>query len=118
MSARTITLVIYADPEKSGATAEALRMGMGLGVGERTLNVVLMGPAAKVLTDEVDELVDGEMIENHLDVYADWDATFHVDRAAIDEYDIGDDSPVEVAPATAADVARLMADAEQVMVFP
>ncbi|MDH5527383.1 MAG: DsrE family protein [Nitrospirota bacterium] len=118
MAAESITLVIYSDPAKSGATAEALRMGMGLGVGERTLNVVLMGPAAQVLTDEVDDLVDGEMIENHLDVYADWGATFHVDPAAMDEYGIGDDSPVDVVPATAADVARLMAGAAQVMVFP
>ena len=117
MAAESITLVIYSDPAKSGATAEALRMGMGLGVGERTLNVVLMGPAAQVLTDEVDDLVDGEMIENHLDIYEEWGTPFHVHADAVAQYDL-DGSPVEVIVVDDQEVARMMASAKQVMIFP
>ncbi len=112
----TLLVVIYADPAANGAAAEALRMAMGLGTGNRTLQMVLMGPAAQVLGDDADELVDGEMIENHLDVFEDWETVFHVDRAALERYGI-DDPVVEVAPLDTDGLARIMADAHQVMVF-
>lgn len=112
----TLLVVIYADPEKSGLTAEALRIAMGLGAGRRTLQVVLMGPATKVLGDDVDDLVDGEMIENHLDVFEEWGTPFHVGGGA----GPGDfpDTPVEVVAVDDAGLARMVAEADQVMVFP
>lgn len=112
----TLLVVIYADPEKSGLTAEALRIAMGLGAGKRTVRVVLMGAAAKVLGDDLDDLVDGDMIENHLDVFADWGTPFHLGGGA----DAGDyeDAVVEVVPLDDAGLARMMAEADQVMVFP
>jgi hypothetical protein len=103
--ADTLLMVIYADPARSG-----------LGTGRRTLQVVLMGPAAKVLTAEVDDLVDGEMIENHLDVFAEWGTPFHVGDGG-EAYDL-EDAPVKVVPIDAATLARMMAEAHQVMVFP
>ncbi|MBI5136564.1 MAG: DsrE family protein [Nitrospirae bacterium] len=111
----TLMVVIYADPEANGAAAEALRMAMGLGTGNRTLSMVLMGPAARVLGDDLDDLVDGEMIENHLDVFADWETPFHVERAAMERYDLSG-SPVGVIPVDTDGLARMMADAQQVMV--
>jgi hypothetical protein len=110
-------MVIYADPEESGLTAEALRMAMGLGTGRRTLRVVLMGPAAKVLTPDVDDLVDGEMIENHLDVFEEWGTPFYVEAGAEKEYDLAD-APLEVKPLDGEGLAGMMAAAHQVMVFP
>lgn len=112
-----LLVVVYADPEKSGLAAEALRMAMGLGTGRRTLQVVLMGPAVQVLTPDVDELVDGEMIENHLDVFAEWGTPFHVEAGAGARYDLAD-APVKVVEVDAPALARMMAEAQQVMVFP
>ncbi|MFQ5508449.1 MAG: hypothetical protein ACE5FN_03835 [Leptospirillia bacterium] len=116
MNPPTLLTVIYADPAESGMPAEALRMAMGLGTGPRTLQMVLMGPAAKMLMDDVDDLVDGEMIENNLDVFEEWGTVFHVERAAISAHDISD-PVVEVVPVETADVARMMAAAHQVLVF-
>jgi sulfur relay (sulfurtransferase) DsrF/TusC family protein len=112
----TLLVVIYTDPEKSGLTAEALRIAMGLGAGKRTVQVVLMGAAAKVLGDDLDDLVDGDMIENHLDVFADWGTPFHLGGGS----DAGDyeDAVVDVQPVDDAGLARMMAEADQVMVFP
>jgi hypothetical protein len=111
-----LLLVIYGDPEHSGLPAEALRMGMGLNGEKRAVEIVLMGPAIKVLTDQVDELVDGEMIENHLDVYEEWGTPFHVAADAVGDYDI-DDAPVPVTELDAAGLASAMAAAGRVMVF-
>lgn len=113
----TLLMLIYADPAENGVTAEALRMGMGLSVGERELKLVLVGEAAKVLTDEVDDLVDGEMIENHLDVYEEWGTPFHVHVDAADRYDL-DGAPVDVTTVDDREIARMMGTADQVMVFP
>ncbi len=110
----TLLMTIFSDPEKSGLAAEALRMAMGLGTGKRSLQVVLMGPAAQVLTEDVDELVDGEMIENHLAVFEEWQTPFYVEQP--DRYDLSD-SPVEVVPVDTTELARMMAAAHQVMVF-
>jgi hypothetical protein len=112
----TLLVVIYADPNENGAAAEALRMAMGLSTGNRTLQMVLMGPAAQVLGEDVDELVDGEMMENHLDVFEDWGTVFHVGKDATEAYDLSD-SPVEVVPIGSDDLAKMMAAAHQVMVF-
>jgi len=112
----TLLVVVYADPAQNGATAEALRMAMGLSTGNRSLQLALMGPAAQVLGEDVDDLVDGEMMENHLDVFEDWGTPFYVSREAASTYDLSD-SPVEVVPIDLADLARMMADAYQVMVF-
>jgi len=112
----TPLVVIYADPETRGATAEALRMAMGLGTGNRALQLVLMGPAAQVLGDDVDDLVDGEMIENHLDVFEDWQTPFYVERAALEQYDLSDPQ-VEVIPLDTSGLSQLMTTAHQVMVF-
>lgn len=109
--------VIYSDPESGGLAAEALRMVMGLGAGTLTFQVVLMGPAAKMLTEEVDDLVDGEMIESHLDVFGEWDTPFYVDRRATRDYDLSG-APVEVVPVGVEEVAAAMTEARQVMVFP
>jgi len=112
----TLLVVIYADPAKDGAAAEALRMAMGLGTGNRTLQLALMGPAAQILGEDVDELVDGEMMENHLDVFEDWGTPFYVSRSATACYDLSD-SQVEVRPIDLPDLAGMMALAYQVMVF-
>ncbi len=112
-----LLIVIYADPAKSGLTAEALRMGMGLGVTSRNLQLVLMGAAAQVLTDEVDELVDGEMMENHLEVFEDWGTKVFVETSATKNYDLSG-SPLEVIPVSHDEVASMFSDAADVMVFP
>jgi len=112
----TLLVVIYTDPETSGLTAEALRIAMGLGAGNRTVHVVLMGAAAKVLGDDLDDLIDGDMIENHLDVFAEWGTPFHLGGGA----DAGSyaGAVVDVKPVDDAGLARMMAEADQVMVFP
>lgn len=115
-AADTLVMLIYADPAKTGLTAEALRMAMGLGTGRLAVRVVLMGPAAGVLTDEVDDLVDGELIENHLDVLADWGTPFFVGGGG-EAYDRSD-APVEASPVDAEGLARMVGEARQVMVFP
>jgi hypothetical protein len=115
-AADTLVMLIYADPAKSGLTAEALRMAMGLGTGSRTVQVVLMGPAARVLTPDVDELVDGEAMENHLDVFADFGTAVFVGGGG-EDYDRSD-APVEAEPVDAETLARMVAEAHQVMVFP
>jgi sulfur relay (sulfurtransferase) DsrF/TusC family protein len=112
----TLLVVIYADPEQTGLTAEALRIAMGLGAGQRTVQVVLMGAAAKVLGDDLDDLIDGDMIENHLDVFADWGTPFHLGGGADAAAYAG--AVVDVKPVDDAGLARMMAEADQVMVFP
>lgn len=64
--AKTIAVVIQEDPRKSPRPVEALRIALGLAAGSHTITVVLLGEAARLLSDETDEIVDVDVLEKYL----------------------------------------------------
>ncbi|MEW6325672.1 MAG: hypothetical protein AB1515_09835, partial [Nitrospirota bacterium] len=80
----TVLMLITGDPRESHRPAEALRIALGLDSGGKgRMTILLRGPAARLLTDEVDEAVDGEeLAEHYLPVFQEWDTTFLVDPPA------------------------------------
>ena len=79
-------MVITGDPLTSHRPAEALRIALGLDSGGKDrLTIILRGPAARLLTEEVQEAVDGEeLADRYLPVFEEWGTTFLVDESAAD----------------------------------
>jgi hypothetical protein len=63
--AKRIAIIIGDDPRKTHRPVEALRIALGLSAGDHDTTVVLLGPASILLTDEIDDVVDVEILEKY-----------------------------------------------------
>jgi sulfur relay (sulfurtransferase) DsrF/TusC family protein len=62
----SVVVVIREDPQKSHRAVEALRIALGLGTGENPLSVILLGQAPLMISEEPEDIVDGEIMEKYL----------------------------------------------------
>ena len=94
MSPNQPTLVLISeDPRVSHRANEAMRIALGIVAGDNEVRIVLSGPAAHLLDEDTDDLVDGDDIakfraslkklgvpfhvEGDLPVRTDWNADGH-----------------------------------------
>jgi sulfur relay (sulfurtransferase) complex TusBCD TusD component (DsrE family) len=68
------TLVtVSEDPRESHRPAEAVRIAAGIGGWNKTeVDVLLLGPASRVLSPWADECVDGENYDHYLPILREW----------------------------------------------
>jgi sulfur relay (sulfurtransferase) DsrF/TusC family protein len=64
--AKTIALVIREDPRRTHRPVEALRIALGLVAGNHATTVVLLNEAARLLSEDTDDVVDVEILEKYL----------------------------------------------------
>ena len=64
--AKTIALVIQEDPRKTHRPVEALRIALGLVAGSHQTTVVLLGEAIRLLSKDIDDIVDVDILEKYL----------------------------------------------------
>lgn len=64
--AKNIAVVIQEDPRKTHRPVEALRIALGLAAGSHTTTVVLLGEAARLLSEETDDIIDVDILEKYL----------------------------------------------------
>ena len=62
----SVVVVIREDPQKSHRAVEALRIALGLSTGENPLSVFLLGQSPLMISEEPEDIVDGEIMEKYL----------------------------------------------------
>ncbi|HYM36954.1 MAG TPA: hypothetical protein VES96_00975 [Nitrospiraceae bacterium] len=62
----SVIVVIREDPQKTHRAVEALRIALGLSTGENPLLVVLLGQAPLMISEEPEDIIDGEIMEKYL----------------------------------------------------
>ena len=62
----SVVVVIREDPQKSHRAVEALRIAVGLSTGENPLSVILLDQSPLMISEEPEEIVDGEIMEKYL----------------------------------------------------
>lgn len=67
---KKIALVISEDPQASPRPVEALRIALGLCAGDHDTTVVLLGKAPLLLTDDIDDIVDVDILEKYRPSFA------------------------------------------------
>jgi predicted peroxiredoxin len=115
--AEHVLIVVSADPEVSHRANEAVRIALGILAGENDVTLVLLGPAAKVLSAEIEDYIDGEDTLKHVATLKKLGQSFHVERSAIPgaaDWNVG--GP-QVVPVGAAELAALVAGSDRVVVF-
>ena len=63
--AKRIAVVIAEDPTKTHRPVEALRIALGLCVGDHETTVVLLGKSPLLLTEETEDVVDVDILEKY-----------------------------------------------------
>jgi predicted peroxiredoxin len=112
-----VLVVIAADPETSHRANEAVRIALGILAGENDVTIVLLGAAAKVLSPEIEEYVDGEDTLKHVATLKKLGQTFHVARDAVPDDGEWNAGGPTVVPVTPEKLARLIAESDRVLVF-
>ena len=111
----SVTVVIRENPYKTHRAVEALRIALGLSTGPNPLTVVLLDEAPVVLTDDIDNLVDVELLEKHTPVLKELAIPFIVPESTHSRFRLNPE--FKVREASLDDIARLIARSDRVLAF-
>lgn len=80
--AKTVAVVIREDPRQTHRPVEALRIALGLVAGNHHTTVVLLEEAARLLTDDTEDVIDGEILEKYLPSIAQLEVPFVLEASS------------------------------------
>ena len=110
-----IVILICEDPTKSHRPVEGLRIALGLSTGPNPLTVVVMGKARLLLTDEISDVIDSEILEKHLPVLQELEIKILLPTGSQTEFSI--DPDFSIAETSTSEIASLVSQANRVLVF-
>ena len=64
--AKNVAVIIQEDPRITHRPVEALRIALGLVAGSHRTTVILLGEAVRLLTHDIDDIVDLDILEKYL----------------------------------------------------
>ncbi len=112
-----IVVLIAVDPMKSHRAVEALRIALGLGSHNegKDISLILSGRAPFLLAEDINDIVDGEILEKHLPVFIEWGTPFAIatDAEAPPCYIQG----CITKPIDPSEIANTLAAADRVLIF-
>lgn len=111
----SVLVVIREDPLVSAKPVEALRIALGLGTGENPLTVVLLNQAPRLLREDEEEVLDGDILEKYLPSLKQLEIPFVVEEGGMSHW--APDPEFKVREASCADIGSLIATSDRVLVF-
>lgn len=112
----TVLVLIKTDPMKSHRAVEGLRIALGLVSGEHPVSIVLLDRAALLLSEDADDLVDGDILPKYLPVFKELDQTFFVEEKAFKASAL-EESDYSIEPVSMERISKLIAQAGRFLVF-
>lgn len=73
---KRVAVVITENPHETPRPVEALRIALGLCAGDHDITVVLLGRAPVLLTDDIDDVVDVDVLEKYRPSFAQLEVPF------------------------------------------
>ena len=110
-----IIILICEDPTKSHRPVEALRIALGLSTGPNPLTIVVMGKARALLTEDLTDIIDSEILEKHLPVLQELKLNILTPTGSHTEYSF--DPEFSISETSIADIASRISEANRVLVF-
>ncbi len=111
----SVVVAIREDPRKSAQPVEALRIALGLATGENPLTVILAEESPRMLTDDEESVIDGDILERYLPSVKQLGIPLVVPQGFIEALDL--DRDFNLREASADEIRRLIASADRVLVF-
>jgi hypothetical protein len=111
----SIIVVIRDDPRKTQRPVEGLRIALGLSTGGNPLTVMLLEQAPLLLTEDLEDIVDAEILEKHLPALKELQIPFLVTEGASSRFEFDPGFRLQEVPSE--NVSSLIARADRVLVF-
>jgi hypothetical protein len=112
-----VLVVITEDPRRSHRANEAMRIALGVVAGENDVSIVLAGPAAHLLDDDTDDLVDGDDVAKFRGSLRSLAIPFHVEASSVPAHPDWNRDGHPVVPISSDGIAALVARARRFIVF-
>lgn len=80
---KTIAVVIQEDPRKTHRPVEALRIALGLAAGAHQTTVVLLNEAIRLLSEDTDDIVDVDILEQYLPSFKHLEIPFLLEKNSV-----------------------------------
>jgi hypothetical protein len=114
---RKLLFIVRSDPRTSPRPAEAVRIAAGIGAWQGVgIRLYLHGEAARLLREDADLLVDGELYERYLPDIAGWGQPVLVEASAHDRI-LGAPPSIPAGPVQPPALAELAAACDGVLTF-
>lgn len=111
----SVVVVIREDPQKSHRAVEALRIALGLSTGENPLSVILLGQASLMISEEPEDIVDGEIMEKYLPSFKYLKIPFSVPVGTSARFDL--DPGFDVKELSEEAMRSAIAGSERILIF-
>jgi sulfur relay (sulfurtransferase) DsrF/TusC family protein len=111
----SIVVVIREDPHKTHRAVEALRIALGLSTGENPMTVVLLGQAPWLISEDPEDIVDGEILEKYLPSFKQLGIPFVLLSGSGSGFNLDPDFKVSELSKEA--IQSMVAGADRVLVF-
>ena len=110
-----ILILICEDPTRSHRPVEGLRIALGLSTGPNPLTVVIMGKARLLVTDEMSDIMDSDILEKHLPVLQELKINILLPAGSRNEFSL--DPDLSITETSPVEIASLISQADRVLVF-
>jgi len=111
-----IIILIKTDPFQSPRAVEAVRVALGLGSGENPVDIILMGEAPFLLTEEREKIVDFDTLEKYISNFEDCERPFLVEEAFLKNHPEFD-TIYPYTPVSREQIAKKMEEGDRFLVF-
>lgn len=82
----TIVVLIRTNPFESPRGVEAIRMALGLGSGVNQVEIILMGDAPFLLSEEPEKILDYETLEKYISSFEDSEKPFYIEETFLKKH--------------------------------
>ena len=107
---RSVLVVVQGDPLKSHRPVEALRIALGLASGDAAVRVMLLKGAVRLLSNDTDDVIDGDILEKYLPSIKEMSLPFLIPASLSDEFSLDGGFSVESASPERLEAALHAAD--------
>ena len=111
----SILVLIQSNPLRTHRPTEGLRIALGLSTGSPSVTVVLLGQARILVTEEVSDVVDAEILEQHLPAIRELELPIVLPEGSSEAFPI--DQDFSVREVSQSGITSLLCQADRVLVF-
>lgn len=111
----SILVLIQSNPLETHRPTEGLRIALGLSTGSPSITVVLLGQARMLVTEEASDVVDAEILEQHLPAVRELELPIVLPEGSSETFTV--DPDFSVREVSLSGITSLLCQADRVLVF-